>query len=122
MNLFWLWLLTGLASAGPSPIPDFIPPGTSDAFVVPGAEPVSLDLMSADIHGVLRFFGQVSGLNIVAGDDVSGTVTLQLTDIPWDQALQIVLLSQGLQVVWMDTGALWIRPLGQVKTLKIHKL
>jgi type IV pilus assembly protein PilQ len=117
VNLFWLWLLTGLASAGPSPIPDFIPPGTSDAFVVPGAEPVSLDLMSADIHGVLRFFGQVSGLNIVAGDDVSGTVTLQLTDIPWDQALQIVLLSQGLQVVWMDTGALWIRPLGQVKTL-----
>lgn len=57
---------------------------------------VSLDLQDADIHSVLRLFGEVSGLNFVASDAVQGTVTVQLTDVPWDQALAVILHSKGL--------------------------
>ena len=78
---------------------------------IENAARVSLDLVNADIHGVLRFFAQTSGLNIVAGDDVMGRVTVQFTDIPWDQALQAVLLSQGLRAVWVDSQVIQIRSL-----------
>ena len=96
--------------AEPIPIPDTIPRAPGDPIRVPDAAPVTLDLVNADIHGVLRLFGQFAKLNIVAGDDVSGAITIQLKDVPWDQAFQVVLLSQGLQAVWMDTGALWVHP------------
>ncbi|MCD6352940.1 MAG: type IV pilus secretin PilQ, partial [Proteobacteria bacterium] len=44
----------------------------------------------------LRLIAEVSDLNIVAGDDVQGMVTIRLTDVPWDQALDVVLLSNNL--------------------------
>ena len=76
---------------------------------IENASRVNLDLVNADIHGVLRFFAQTSGLNIVAGDDVVGRVTVQLTDVPWDQAFQAVLLSQGLRAVWMESQVIQIQ-------------
>ncbi len=60
-------------------------------------QPVSLDLKDADIHNVLRLLADVSNLNIVATDDVQGTITLRLFDVPWDQALDIVLQVQSLE-------------------------
>ena len=57
---------------------------------------VSLDLQEADIHNVLRLFAEVSGLNFVASDDVQGKVTIVLKDVPWDQALAVILHSKGL--------------------------
>ena len=93
----------------PIPIPESIPEAPTVPIQVPGAPVISLDLVNADIHGVLRLFGQYARLNIVAGDDVSGTVTIQLHEVPWDQAFQVVLLSQGLTAVWMDTGAVWVQ-------------
>jgi type IV pilus assembly protein PilQ len=60
---------------------------------------ISLDLKDADVHNVLRLLADVSGLNIVATDDVKGTITLRLNDIPWDQALDIVLQTQNLESV-----------------------
>ena len=60
-------------------------------------QPVSLDLKDADINNVLRLLADVSNLNIVATDDVQGTITLRLFDVPWDQALDIVLQVQGLE-------------------------
>ena len=115
-----LWAWIGLAGADdgiqvpaePIPIPDSIPEAPFRPIQVPGAAPITLDLVNADIHGVLRLFGQAGGINIVAGDDVSGTVTIQLTDVPWDQAFQVVLLSVGLQAVWMDGHAVWVQPPG----------
>jgi type IV pilus assembly protein PilQ len=62
-------------------------------------QPISLDLKDADVHNVLRLLADVSGLNIVATDDVKGTITLRLNDIPWDQALDIVLQTQNLESV-----------------------
>ena len=57
---------------------------------------ISLDLKDAEIHNVLRLLADVAKLNIVASDDVSGTVTLKLRNVPWDQALDIILQSKAL--------------------------
>jgi len=62
---------------------------------------VSLDFQNADIHNILRLIGEVSGKNVVISDRVKGKVTLRLKDVPWDQALDIILASQnlGMEVV-----------------------
>lgn len=60
---------------------------------------ISLDFQNADIHNILRLIGEVSGKNVVVSDTVSGKVTLKLKDVPWDQALDIVLAANGLGVV-----------------------
>lgn len=58
---------------------------------------ISLDFKNADIHDVLRIVAEVSGLNIVATDDVRARVTLRLVEVPWDQALDVVLQANGLE-------------------------
>jgi type IV pilus assembly protein PilQ len=69
----------------------------SSATEVPFAgRRINIDLVEADIHSVFRLISHVSRLNIVAGDDVSGTVTVRLEDVPWDQALAAVLQAKGL--------------------------
>lgn len=57
---------------------------------------MSIDLQDADIHAVFRFIADTADLNIVASDDVKGSVTVRLKDVPWDQALAAVLQSKGL--------------------------
>jgi type IV pilus assembly protein PilQ len=60
---------------------------------------ISLDFKDADIQNVLRVLADVSGLNIIATDDVKGKVTLHLTDVPWDQALDLVMRSNRLEML-----------------------
>ncbi|PLX41145.1 MAG: hypothetical protein C0608_06690 [Deltaproteobacteria bacterium] len=57
---------------------------------------ISMDFVNADIRNVLRLIGEVSGLNIVTGSEVTGTVTIRLVDVPWDQALEVILKAKGL--------------------------
>ena len=57
---------------------------------------VSLDFKDADIKNILRLIAEVSDLNIIAGDDVAGKITMRLVDVPWDQALDVVLQARGL--------------------------
>ena len=57
---------------------------------------VSLDFKDADIKNILRLIAEVSNLNIIAGDDVTGKITMRLVDVPWDQALDVVLQSRSL--------------------------
>ncbi|MDR2142680.1 MAG: type IV pilus secretin PilQ [Deltaproteobacteria bacterium] len=59
-------------------------------------EKITLDFQNADIHNILRLIGEVSGMNVVVSDQVSGKITLKLRDVPWDQALDIVLVSKQL--------------------------
>jgi len=56
---------------------------------------VTMDFKDADIHNVLRILSYKGGVNIVAGPDVEGNVTIRLTDVPWEQALDIVLKTYG---------------------------
>jgi type IV pilus assembly protein PilQ len=58
--------------------------------------PVSLDFQQADLRAVLRVFSEISGLNIVIDPAVQGTVDVALRDVPWDQALDIILRANKL--------------------------
>lgn len=60
---------------------------------------ISLDLQDTDIDNALRIIAEVSNLNIIASDDVTGKVTLRLIDVPWDQALDVILKTNGLDQV-----------------------
>ena len=58
--------------------------------------PVDLDLKSADLADVFRLLADVGHVNIVVDGTVSGTVTLRLKHVPWDQALDLVARTHGL--------------------------
>ena len=60
---------------------------------------ISLELQDADIHCVIRLFADATGRNFVLDDTVQGKVTVFLKDVPWDQALQAILMSKGLVMV-----------------------
>ena len=57
---------------------------------------ISLDFQGADLRAVLRTFAEISGLNIVIVPTVQGTVDVALRDVPWDQALDIILRANKL--------------------------
>lgn len=56
---------------------------------------VTLDFKEADIQNVLRVLSYKSGVNIVASKEVQGTVTMRLVDVPWEQALAVILRTYG---------------------------
>jgi type IV pilus assembly protein PilQ len=58
--------------------------------------PITLDFQGADLRAVLRIFSEVSGLNIVIDPQVQGNVDVALKDVPWDQALDIILRANRL--------------------------
>jgi type IV pilus assembly protein PilQ len=62
-------------------------------------EPLSLNLKEADIRDVLRTFGDLTGLNIAVDPDVGGKVTVNFNEVPWDQALDIILHQNSLNYV-----------------------
>jgi type IV pilus assembly protein PilQ len=86
-----------------------MPPPPADVPVAHGAkglpklsgvwrgQKISLDFKDADIQNVLRVLADVSNLNIIATDDVKGKVTLHLAEVPWDQALDLVLRTNRLE-------------------------
>ncbi len=57
---------------------------------------ITADFQDANIRSVFRLIAEVSGLNIVAGEDVKGNVTMRLNEVPWDQALETILDVQAL--------------------------
>ena len=77
---------------------DVIPPveESTGAQNVYTGQRVSLDFKDADIVNVLRLLSEIGGENVVITDDVRGRITLRLVDVPWDQAFNIVLATNGL--------------------------
>ena len=59
---------------------------------------LSLDFKDADVNDILRLISEVSGLNFVAGTEVKGTVSIKLADVPWDQALDLILKTNNPQL------------------------
>jgi type IV pilus secretin PilQ/predicted competence protein len=84
--------------------------------VVPTAQPrytgnpVSLDFQGADLRAVLRTFSEISGLNLVIDPTIQGAVDVALRDVPWDQALDIILRANKLGYV-VDGTIVRIAPL-----------
>lgn len=71
-------------------------PGMKEHYT---GERISIDLQDADVELVLRLISEVSGYNLILDDEISGKISLKLVDIPWDQALDLVLLQRNLGVV-----------------------
>ncbi|HSH97237.1 MAG: type IV pilus secretin PilQ [Methylophilaceae bacterium] len=61
-----------------------------------GGEKLSLNFQNIDIRSVLQVIADFTGLNIITSDTVTGNLTLRLKDVPWDQALDIIMQSKGL--------------------------
>ncbi len=59
-------------------------------------ERLSLNFQNIDVRAVLQLIADFTGLNMVVSDSVSGTLTLRLKNVPWDQALDIILKTKGL--------------------------
>ncbi|MBC3422624.1 type IV pilus secretin PilQ family protein [Pseudomonas sp. RW3S2] len=59
-------------------------------------EPLSLNFQDVEVRAVLQVLADYAGINLVASDTVRGNVTLRLHEVPWDQALDLVLRSRGL--------------------------
>ena len=95
---------------------------------------MTFNFQDVPVRTVLQLIAEESGLNVVAADNVSGNVTLRLMNVPWDQALDIVLQAKGLDkrrsgnVVWVapqaeiakyeqDKGELTPEDLQQLKSL-----
>jgi type IV pilus assembly protein PilQ len=77
----------------------FVPP---EAPAEPEIARLSMDFKDADVNNLLRIIAEVSGQNIVAGEDVKGKVTVRLVDVPWDRALDNILRINGLGFVRED--------------------
>lgn len=58
--------------------------------------PVTIQVRDAELNDVLRLIAEASGFNIIQGEGVGGRVTLSLVDVPWDQALDVILTSRRL--------------------------
>jgi type IV pilus assembly protein PilQ len=75
---------------------------------------LSLDFKDADIKNILRLIAEVSNLNIIAGDDVTGKITMRLVDVPWDQALDIILQARSLGMTKVG-NVIRIAPIDKLK-------
>jgi len=82
--------------------------GTLGKVVYKG-KPATFNFQDVPVRTVLQLIAEESNLNIVAADTVGGNVTLRLINVPWDQALDIVLRAKGLDKR-QDGGVIWVAP------------
>src|SRR5207245_1251944 len=100
--------LTSLAQPKPDQPTDIGGLGGPERFT---GKRISLDFQDAEISSVLRLIADVSGLNMVVGEAVKSKVTLKLLNVPWDQALDLILKLNNLgqiregNIMWIDTMA-----------------
>jgi type IV pilus assembly protein PilQ len=97
-------------------------PGTQ-TVILPGSEQlgarqytgdlISLDFKDGDIQDIFRLFADISGLNIVVQPGVSGRITLKLVEVPWDQALELILKTNKLGYI-VEGNVIRIAPLAEL--------
>lgn len=74
-----------------------------------GGEKLSLNFQNIDVRSVLQVIADFTNFNIVTSDSVQGNLTLRLKDVPWDQALDIILQAKGLDMR-KSGNVIWIAP------------
>src|SRR5438876_5172354 len=75
--------------------PNKLTQGTRQGFK---GEKLSLNFQNVEVRAVLQVIADFTGLNIITSDTVTGSLTLRLKDIPWDQALDIIMQTKGLDM------------------------
>ncbi len=120
-------------SVPPAPVTQHTPPVTSIRIPGPGSmeaehtqspsgkkiytgRRVTLEFADADIRKIFQLIAEVSNLNFLLGDDVTGTISIKLVNVPWDQALDVILETKGLGMK-REGNIVVIRPLGKIQTL-----
>lgn len=114
-SLLWVFLAFGVEDGSELKAPE--PPPAQEAAKVVAiepavqqprwrGEPISLSLKDADLREVLRSFARLTDMNLILDPAVQGKVTVELTDVPWDQALWAILKIHRLGVE--SQGRLWI--------------
>jgi len=78
---------------------------------------LSLNFQDIEIRSVIAILAEFTGQNVVAGDDVTGNITLKLDDVPWDEALDFIMMTKGLEKFESGTVTL-IAPVGKIKDYK----
>ena len=78
-------------------------------------EPMSLNVQNLEVRTVLQSLADFNGFNLMVSDTVKGSITLSLQDVPWDQALALVLGSKGLGKR-LEGNVLWVAPLDEIAT------
>ena len=116
-----------------STFPSVVPTSTNTQMPVPVAgqvgpqekkftgEKTSLVFDNADVRDILRLIAEISDLNIIASDDVKGDITLRLIDVPWDQALELVLDVTGLGML-QEGNVVRVLPKDKIRTMKEAEL
>ncbi|HSD49785.1 MAG TPA: type IV pilus secretin PilQ, partial [Candidatus Methylomirabilis sp.] len=84
------------------------------APAMPGTGRLSMDFKDADINNLLRIVAEVSGMNVVAGDDVKGRVTVRLVNVEWQQALDVILKINNLGYE-IDGNIIRVAPLAKLE-------
>lgn len=94
---------------------------------VPGTGRLSMDFKDADVNNLLRIIAEVSGMNVVAGGDVTGKVTVRLVNVDWQQALDVILRINGMGYE-IDGNIIRVAPLAKLaaeqqarETAKVRK-
>jgi len=88
--------------------------GSSDAGRKYKGQRISMDFKDADLTNVFRIIAEVSNLNIITTDEVKGRVSVRLINVPWDQALDIVLRSKALGAT-QEGNVLRIAPVASIQ-------
>ncbi|MFY8179550.1 MAG: secretin and TonB N-terminal domain-containing protein, partial [Limnohabitans sp.] len=80
---------------------------TEDAAFV--GEPLSMNFQNIEVRTALQILADFTGLNVVAADSVTGSLSLRLQEVPWDQVLDIIAQAKGLSVR-RSGNVIWVAP------------
>ena len=94
------------------PDPNKLAQGSKVGF---SGEKLSLNFQNVEVRSVLNVIADFTDLNIITSDAVGGSLTLRLKDVPWDQALQIILDTRGLDMR-KNGNVVWIAPRDELAT------
>ena len=78
-------------------------------------EKLSFNFQNVEVRAVLQAIADISGFNIITSDSVAGNLTLRLKEVPWDQALDVVMQAKGLDMR-KNGSVLWIAPREELLT------
>jgi type IV pilus assembly protein PilQ len=80
-------------------------------------ERLSLNFQDIDVRSVIAILAEFTGQNVVAGDEVAGTITLKMDDVPWDEALDFIMMTKGLEK-FESGNVILVAPVGKIKEYK----
>lgn len=84
-------------------------------------ERISLDFQDIEVRRVLQILAEFNDFSLVVGDNVTGNITLRLSNVPWDQALEMVLRPRGLDQRLVG-NVLYVAPADQIATAELQAL